>query len=204
MRLAYDPETINSLSTVPLLVGMTFAAIVALIYGIGSRWYTSLLGVAFFGIMLGSSLPIVIILGRRVFGTYPGYEWVALGLCSLFAISWVAMAAIIVVERHRAPTVIPLKRGAVMATKEVQADARQRSIRTLLQGLTIDVAVAIGSALLAVLGSIEGDAILTAAAWTIVATAVLKSVLTAVASFLARLALPPASPPAPPVDDIIA
>lgn len=77
------------------------------------------------------------------------------------------------------------------APEATKADARQRSVRTLLQGLAIDVAVAVGAALLFVLPSIDDSELLTVAAWTAVAVAVLKSVLTAIASYLTRLALPP-------------
>lgn len=194
---AYDPALVNDLATIPLVLGMILAGATGLTFAVGSPWYKSLLGVAFLGIMVTSSLPLVIVLGRRLGGEYPGYEWVAIGLYSLFALAWLAMLCIILIERHRAPVTIALRREATMATKEVQADARQRSIRTLLQGLAVDVLVAIGGALLAVLGTIEGDAMLTAAAWVAIATAVLKSVLTAVASFLARLAIPPQEPPLP-------
>lgn len=72
-----------------------------------------------------------------------------------------------------------------------RADAKQRSLRTLAQGLAIDCAVAAGAGATAALATIDGNELLTAAAWIALGTSVLKSVLTAGASYLARLKLPP-------------
>lgn len=107
----YEPEAVNELALIPLFAGMMFAAAAGAVYGIGSRWWESLLGVAFFGIMIASALPIAVVLGRRLFDKYPGYEWVALGVYSLWALSWVAMLIIILVERRRAPVSIYLSRS---------------------------------------------------------------------------------------------
>ena len=78
----------------------------------------------------------------------------------------------------------------------VNADAKNRSWRTALQGLGIDVLVAIAVVILAWLP----DADLAAGvAWVILGTAVVKSVLTAAASYvMRRFALGPApvQPPA--------
>lgn len=71
------------------------------------------------------------------------------------------------------------------------ADARNRSIRTLVQGLALDVAIAGAAAGLAVVETWQGNDVLSAAAWTAAGTAVGKSVLTAGLSYVARLKLPP-------------
>lgn len=71
------------------------------------------------------------------------------------------------------------------------ADAKQRSLRTLAQGLAIDVAVAVGTAATATLATLEGNDVLAEAAWVALGASVLKSVLTAGASYLARLKMPP-------------
>jgi hypothetical protein len=73
-----------------------------------------------------------------------------------------------------------------------KADAKTRSIRTLLQGLAVDLLIAAGSAAVAVISTFTGADLLAGASWVILGTAVLKSVLTAGASYLARLKLPPA------------
>lgn len=83
--------------------------------------------------------------------------------------------------RHLAAAVQPADR----------TDAGQRSLRTLLQGLAIDVAVAAGAGVLLVLDPMPAEQLTDGAAWLVIATSVAKSVLTAGASYLARLKLPP-------------
>lgn len=78
-----------------------------------------------------------------------------------------------------------------MTTPAVQADATQRAKRTFIQGLGIDLAVAIAVALLAWLP----DADLTSKqAWIILGTSLAKTVLTAVASYVMRLKVRPDQP----------
>lgn len=71
------------------------------------------------------------------------------------------------------------------------ADARNRSLRTLWQGLALDVAIAGAAAGYAVVNTWEGNDVLSAAAWTAAGTAIAKSVLTAGLSYVARLKVPP-------------
>lgn len=79
-------------------------------------------------------------------------------------------------------------------------DARNRGVRTLLQGAAWDVAIAVAAALLLWLP----DADLSSRdAWIVLGTAVAKTVLTAVASYVMRAkldgsALPTPLPPANP------
>lgn len=75
--------------------------------------------------------------------------------------------------------------------KTTTADAKQRSLRTLAQGLVVDVLIAAGTAATATLATLEGNDLLAAGAWIALGTSVLKSVLTAGASYLARLKMPP-------------
>lgn len=67
------------------------------------------------------------------------------------------------------------------------ADARNRAWRTLLQGLGIDVAVAVVAVLTPLLTNIEW----TAAFWAGVAALVGKSVVQAIVAFVARKVVPP-------------
>jgi len=72
-----------------------------------------------------------------------------------------------------------------------KADAAQRAKRTFLQGIALDVAVAVAVALLAWLP----DADLTnKQAWIILGTSLAKTVLTAVASYVMRLKVRPDQP----------
>ena len=77
-----------------------------------------------------------------------------------------------------------------MASAPIQAAAAERGRRTLVQGLAIDLGVAIAGVLLAWLP----DADLTAGeAWLALGVAVGKSVLTALASYVMRLKVDPAT-----------
>lgn len=75
-----------------------------------------------------------------------------------------------------------------MPSEAVKADAVDRSKRTLIQGLALDVGVAIAVALLAWLP--EAD-LSSRAAWIILGTALAKTVLTSVASYVMRLKVQP-------------
>lgn len=76
-------------------------------------------------------------------------------------------------------------------TPSPAADASVRGLRTLAQGLAVDVLAAIAIAATAALaGGIEW----TRAYWLALGLAVGKSVLTALVSYIARLVVPPAMP----------
>lgn len=87
-----------------------------------------------------------------------------------------------------------------MTTRALKADAKNRAARTLLQGLAIDVLIAVGTALAMWLP----DATLTAGeSWLVLGVSVGKTALTVLASWLMRLkiavcALPAPLPPADP------
>lgn len=68
------------------------------------------------------------------------------------------------------------------------ADAANRSARTLIQGLAVDVLIAIAAALLVWLPDAD---VSSKEAWIVLGTAVVKSVLTAAASYVMRLKVAP-------------
>lgn len=75
-----------------------------------------------------------------------------------------------------------------LPTPSPERDATERAWRTLLQGLAVDVAAAIGVALTAGLaGGIEW----THAYWLTLALAIGKSAVTAIVSYVARKLVPP-------------
>lgn len=93
-------------STIQIIASyVAFASIVPftvslLVYGIGSPWYASKLGVAFFALLVS----IVAVLGhavvRRFAGDYIGYAWVSLALYSLLFAAAVLIAVVIILERR--------------------------------------------------------------------------------------------------------
>lgn len=70
----------------------------------------------------------------------------------------------------------------------VQADALERALRTLWQGVGVDAAVAIGSGTLILVQDLPVDSGLF---WGSVGVLVVKSIVTAAASYLVRLKLAP-------------
>lgn len=70
----------------------------------------------------------------------------------------------------------------------VRKDARDRSLRTFMQGLGVDLLIAVAGTLL--LWVADAD-ILTAESWTIFAAMAVKSVLMAAASYIMRLQIDP-------------
>ena len=81
-----------------------------------------------------------------------------------------------------------------MATAILRNDAKNRAIRTLYQGLFLDVLIAVGASLSAWLAT---DPTFEKAAWVALGVAVTKSVLQAVAAWLMRLKLDQSSFPTP-------
>lgn len=88
-----------------------------------------------------------------------------------------------------APQPDPRSRAAETSARQ---DAKTRALRTLLQGLALDVLVSAGAAGLIVLGTLDDNEVFTGVGLTAIGVAVGKSILTAGLSWLARLKLPPA------------
>ena len=80
------------------------------------------------------------------------------------------------------------------ATSPVRLDAQNRGVRSLYQGLVIDLLVAVGVALAMWLPDAD---LATGTAWLILGTAVVKSALQALAAFLMRLKLDGSAIPTP-------
>lgn len=104
MRFTDAAVAVNDAALIPALIAGALAIACLVTYFIGSRgrWRKSLLGVAFAGLIV-VVLPIFgIIFGRRIFGAYPGYQWVALiGFSGVDVIYAVVLVVIIVEQRRR-------------------------------------------------------------------------------------------------------
>lgn len=75
-------------------------------------------------------------------------------------------------------------------TPPVERDASERALRTLTQGVLLDVATAL---VVAMTAGIAGGIEWTSAYWVALGLAMSKSAVTAVVAYVARILVPPAS-----------
>lgn len=106
----YDPSTVNDAATWIIFLGAIPACLFVLLYGFLAPWYRSLLGFTLFGLMASIAAILVFVVLRRIFGAFPGYEWWAVGVYSIFGIFITALSVIFVVERRRAGLLVFLIR----------------------------------------------------------------------------------------------
>lgn len=95
-----DDEVINAWANIPALLAAAGCVATLLLYGVGSPWYRTLLGVVFFGVVAVNIPVFGIIFGRRIFGMYPGYGTVALVTYSFAALAWWSMFVMVLIERR--------------------------------------------------------------------------------------------------------
>lgn len=107
---------LNNWANVPAYIAAGLALLTFLIYGLGSPWYRSLLGVSFF--LNFGSLPAVVIFVavRRIVavtttGSAPastdGLGWVALLLYTALALVQGLQLVVLIIERRHAPNPTP-------------------------------------------------------------------------------------------------
>lgn len=99
----YDPQAINDFATYLALAGAAPALGAFLVFTLGKprQWFKTLLGWVIATLFLSIVIVYAIVLGRRIFGAYPGYEWVAVAGYGLTVLSLVAVMFTIIVERRR-------------------------------------------------------------------------------------------------------
>jgi len=114
-------EVLNTWANVPAYIAAALALLTFAIYGIGSPWYGSLLGVSFF--LNFGSLPAVVlfIATRRLIATTTtgsasatadGLGWLALLLYTVIAVIQALQLLVLLIERRRGPEVtVRLGRG---------------------------------------------------------------------------------------------
>lgn len=106
----------NTWATAPATIAGTFALMTAVLYGIGSGWYKSLLGIVFFGLFVGTIPVFLLVLLRRVAATIAaggpsssgdGFGLLAFVVYTFAAIVWVAVFFTILRERSADPAPVP-------------------------------------------------------------------------------------------------
>ncbi|TPG05600.1 putative phage holin [Curtobacterium flaccumfaciens] len=106
----------NTWATAPATVAGTFALLTAVLYGIGSPWYRSLLGTVFFLLFLGSVPVFALVLVRRIASTIAnggpstsgdGFGLFAFAVYSFVAVVWVGVFLAVLYTRRHTPTPTP-------------------------------------------------------------------------------------------------
>jgi hypothetical protein len=106
----------NTWATVPATVAGLFALMTALLYGVGSPWYRSLLGSVFFALFLGSFPVFALVLIRRIVATIAnggpqtsgdGFGFLAFAVYSFVAVVWGLVFFAVLYTRRRTPTPTP-------------------------------------------------------------------------------------------------
>lgn len=170
MHIDYNPADVNDAASYIALVCIVPMLIAATAYGVGSTWYGSWLGRIFFGLFASIALIFGVILARRFFGDYPGYEWVAVAAYSLLFLTFSATAAVVIIESRGPDFALTTKGKRIMSTNTPgvpdhaagasspeQASFLDRSRKALAGGVTGAVTAG-GTALTTALvdGSISG------------------------------------------------
>lgn len=70
------------------------------VYGLGSPWYKSLLGVTIFTKWLSVALIFDYLISRRIFGEYPGYGVLAFVTYLLAFLAFTAVVVEVIIERR--------------------------------------------------------------------------------------------------------
>ena len=105
------PADVNEFANWIALSAAIPAILFTLVYGFGSPWYKSGLGITLFGLMFSISSLFGVILARRFFGEYPGYHIVAVVVYMMLTLMFWSFFFILLKERrHARPLEIPLQR----------------------------------------------------------------------------------------------
>lgn len=101
--------TVNDFAIIPALIAALLAIVCLIVYIVGARGgaVRSLLGAAFAGILLAAIPFMIVPIGRRLFGEYPGYEWVAWTFYLLADAIYLTMLVTIIIEQHRGRAAVP-------------------------------------------------------------------------------------------------
>ena len=94
-----------------VLIGGLFMLAFAVLYGLGSPWYRSLLGVAIFGMGAANLSVLLVVLTRRWLPGFPYHAELAFCAYTLFAAASAALFVMLIIERRRAGlAILPLRR----------------------------------------------------------------------------------------------
>lgn len=114
-----NAEAVNAAATWLTIAGAIPAFLFAVAYGVASPWYRSALGVVTFGLLGTLALLFVLILARRLFGLYPGYELAAVAVYGMLAVALWGLFIVYLRERRSPSFPPPLFSDVPPTEKEV-------------------------------------------------------------------------------------
>ncbi len=106
----------NTWATVPATIAALAALATAVLYGVGSPWYRSVLGTVFFGLFCGSVPVFLLVLLRRIAATIAnggpqtscdGFGLLAFCVYTFVAVVWVSVFITVAHTRRRIPVPTP-------------------------------------------------------------------------------------------------
>lgn len=122
------PSEINEVAGVIVLCAAIPAHANVIIYGFGSRWWKSPLGVVLFAKWLSVALALDVVLARRAFGDYVGYEWVAVAVYTFVLLAFAATTVELVIERRAPSKTSPNER--MHAMPDISEGGQHEAVRT--------------------------------------------------------------------------
>lgn len=153
-------EQVNDFATYLALTGAVPAALAFFTFVLGRprTWWHSLLGWTLALLLVSIMLVFILVLGRRLGGEYPGYQYTAIVVYSLLTVALWLVFVMIVRERRRGRALgfidnpgIPSRKAAMSTpinpstVPEVWYKA-QRVLRTIVQALVVLVPIVNGVA----------------------------------------------------------
>lgn len=93
-------DHVNEVAGIMIALAAIPAIATAVIYGFGSPWWTSWLGRVMFAKWVSVALVFIVVVARRTWGDYPGYEWVALVVYSFTLLTFTATTIELLIERR--------------------------------------------------------------------------------------------------------
>jgi hypothetical protein len=101
-------DLLDQIATFVAVSGAVPALGFTLVYGLGSPWYRSALGIVMFLLGLTVVIAFVQIISHRLFGSYPGYGHVSLAAYILIVADLWALLVMVIIERRKPKGTSPL------------------------------------------------------------------------------------------------
>lgn len=155
----YSAEAVNDFATYLALTGAVPAALAFGTYVLGRprTWVRSLLGWTIALLLLSITLVFILVLGRRLGGDYPGYQYTAIAVYALLTIALWLIFIMIVHERRQGralgfiptPATVKREKAAMSADQPITTVTvpeivfkAKRAVRTIVQTLVVLVPTA--------------------------------------------------------------